>query len=153
MGIQMNPTTINRIIMLLGASGVVLLSIFLYRQAVNKTEVKIDLGPLGQPGVVTVFRQVNRVSGLPMSVVREFHDDLANPNENFQKTDVVRGKGLKMRRLVFAALSRDYCIVYFEHGGIATTFYIVLCCFVRLKILHLLSGYLAALAGSRIFGN
>jgi nicotinamidase-related amidase len=90
------------------------------------TEASIDLSALAQRGEVTSFRQVRDVKRLPESVVHQFQDGLARPSENFQATDVVRDGRLPVRRLVFAGLARDYCIVHFERGGIANAFYIVL---------------------------
>jgi len=53
-------------------------------------------------------------SGLPPSVgqVR-----LADPEEEFEATDSVRG-GLPFRRLVFAGLGSSICFVYYERGGL-----------------------------------
>lgn len=46
--------------------------------------------------------------------------DMANPGQTFQTTDVGSpGPGHPFRRLVFAVVSPQYCLVYYELGGIA----------------------------------
>jgi hypothetical protein len=44
---------------------------------------------------------------------------LANPKEKFQSTDVVEGRNLKDRRLVFSAACMKEFILVYEHGGYA----------------------------------
>jgi len=46
--------------------------------------------------------------------------DMADPGQEFNSTDVVT-RTLPSRRLIFAAVNSKYCIVHFEHGGIAYT--------------------------------
>ena len=45
--------------------------------------------------------------------------DMADAGQPFAITDVVGPKPLPFRRLIFAALSLKYCLVYNEYGGIA----------------------------------
>jgi hypothetical protein len=94
---------------------------FIYRvQAGNKEqqEVRIDLSAVGRPAENVMFTAVYEVKLLPEAVRNEI-GDLAEPGANFQSTDVIRGKRLPSRRLIFAGLSAKYSIVYYERGGIA----------------------------------
>lgn len=43
-------------------------------------------------------------------------EGMADPGQPFQESDVVNGR-LPFNRLIFAAVSADYCVVYYEHGG------------------------------------
>ena len=43
---------------------------------------------------------------------------MADAGQDFERTDVVMGKPLPFRRLVLAAVNAQYCLVYFEQGGI-----------------------------------
>jgi hypothetical protein len=51
--------------------------------------------------------------------------DIAEPGAPFQATDVVTTPNLPARRLVAAGCSTDHCIVYFERGGIAHTWHVM----------------------------
>jgi hypothetical protein len=83
--------------------------------------VRIDLSTVGQPAQSVLFNAVHEVKSLPQAVRSEI-GDLAEPGASFQSTDVIRGKGLPSRRLIFAGLSDKYCIVHYERGGIAHSF-------------------------------
>jgi len=50
---------------------------------------------------------------------------LADPGAPFQATDVVMGKPLPWRRMIAAGCSKDHCVVYYERGGIAHVYTIV----------------------------
>ena len=73
------------------------------------------------------------VRGLPLGV-REGLQTLfgtqtlaiAEPGAEFQATDVVVKPGLPIRRLVAGGCSTDHCLVYYERGGIAHTWQVVL---------------------------
>ena len=43
---------------------------------------------------------------------------MADPGQDFERTDVIVGKRLPFQRLIFAAVNAHYCLVYFEQGGI-----------------------------------
>lgn len=69
---------------------------------------------------------VTSIRGLPLGVRDELQTlfgsqtlDIAEPNAEFQVTDVVRNPKLPIRRLVAAGCSTDHCLVYYERGGIA----------------------------------
>lgn len=44
---------------------------------------------------------------------------LANPDENFKMTDFNQ---VPTRRLIWGGLSKDYCLIHYEHGGYAHTY-------------------------------
>jgi hypothetical protein len=52
--------------------------------------------------------------------------ELAEPGAEFQVTDVIFKPNLPIRRLILAGCSNDHCLVYYERGGIAHTFSVVL---------------------------
>jgi hypothetical protein len=79
-----------------------------------------------QLGIVTSIR------GLPLGVREELQTlfgsrslDIAEPGADFQATGTVNPK-LPLRRLVAAGCSIDHCLVYYERGGAARTWRVVL---------------------------
>jgi len=80
------------------------------------------------------FAIVTSVRGLPLGVREEMQTifrsptlDIAEPGAPFQQTDVLVVPQLPIRRLVAAGCSRDFhCLVYYQRGGIATTWYVML---------------------------
>jgi hypothetical protein len=62
-----------------------------------------------------VFGRIDRVSDLPKDALQQL-GEMADPGESWQVDCVGSGPG---RRLIFAAMSGDRLIVYFEQGGIA----------------------------------
>ena len=52
--------------------------------------------------------------------------DIAEPGAPFQATDLVSTPNLPIRRLVAAGCSANYCLVYYERGGIAHTWPVAL---------------------------
>jgi hypothetical protein len=76
---------------------------------------------------------VTSIRGLPLGVRDELQLlfgsptlDIAEPGAEFQATDVIRNPNLPTRRLVAAGCSIDHCLVYYERGGIAHTWQVVL---------------------------
>jgi hypothetical protein len=76
------------------------------------------------------FETVTSIRGLPLGVRDALQDlfgtntlDIAEPGEPFRATDVVVDPKLPVRRLRLAACSMEYCIVYYERGGIAHTWH------------------------------
>ena len=57
------------------------------------------------------------IKALKVSVNTNGQNIMANPNENFNETDVVEDENLPFRRLLFAGKSREYCFIYCEVGG------------------------------------
>jgi hypothetical protein len=51
---------------------------------------------------------------------------MAEPDAEFQVTDVVMKQGLPFRRLIIAACSADRCLVHYERGGIAHVYNVAL---------------------------
>ena len=80
------------------------------------------------------FAIVTSVRGLPLGVREEMQRlfrsstlDIAEPGAPFQQTDVLVVPQLPIRRLVAAGCSRDFhCLVYYQRGGIATTWHLML---------------------------
>ncbi len=79
------------------------------------------------------FQIVTSLRGLPLGVREELQTlfgvgglDIAEPGAAFQATDVMATPRLPSRRLVAAGCSNDHCLVYYERGGIAHTWQVVL---------------------------
>ena len=70
------------------------------------------------------FVTVKTVQAIPKSVLnlllgKDPLDGMADFGKPFQMTDVISGpEHLPFRRLIFAAVSEEYCLVYNEYGGI-----------------------------------
>jgi hypothetical protein len=80
-----------------------------------------------------VFTELLNVKDIPDSIVKKLSElaedqnlTMANPDEDFQSTDVVYEKGLPRRRLLWGVLSKDYCLIHYEQGGIARSSHFVL---------------------------
>ncbi len=79
------------------------------------------------------FQVVTSVRGLPLGVREELQRlfgstamAVADPGEPFQATDNITNPSLPGRRLNVAGCSQDHCLVYYERGGIAHTWYALL---------------------------
>ena len=79
------------------------------------------------------FQIVTSVRGLPLGVRDELQTlfgsqslDIADPGADFQVTDAIVDPKLPGRRLVSAACSIEYCLVYYERGGAAHTWHVAL---------------------------
>jgi hypothetical protein len=79
------------------------------------------------------FQIVTSVRGLPLGVRDGLQTlfgsqtlDIAEPGAEFQVTDVIGTAKLPIRRMVAAGCSTDHCLVYYERGGIAHTWQVVL---------------------------
>ena len=80
------------------------------------------------------FAIVTSIRGLPLGVREELQTlfpsrtlDIAEPGAEFQRTDVIVSPQLPIRRLVAAGCSADFhCLVYYERGGIAHTWHVML---------------------------
>jgi hypothetical protein len=79
------------------------------------------------------FQIVTSIRGLPLGVRDELQTlfrsqtlDIAEPGAEFQVTDVIVNPNLLHRRLVAAGCSIEYCLVYYERGGIAHTWHVAL---------------------------
>ena len=59
------------------------------------------------------------------AIAKQAKFEMANPEDDFQLTDVITQKGLPRRRLIFAEISPHKCIVHYENGGYAHTYYVV----------------------------
>jgi hypothetical protein len=78
------------------------------------------------------FVVVHRMRLLPPSVQGVFTEKgghrrtMADPNEDFQATDVISMPGMPRKRLIFAGVSGDKCFVHFAAGGIAHSYEVAL---------------------------
>ena len=79
------------------------------------------------------FGIVTSIRGLPLGVREALQTlfgtpslDIAEPDADFQATDVMATPRLPSRRLVAAGCSADHCLVYYERGGFAHTWYVTL---------------------------
>jgi hypothetical protein len=79
------------------------------------------------------FQVVTSVRGLPLGVRDAMQMlfstptlDIAEPGAEFQVTDVVGTSKLPIRRMVAAGCTANYCLVYYERGGIAHTWQVAM---------------------------
>jgi hypothetical protein len=79
------------------------------------------------------FQIVTSIRGLPIGVRDGLQTlfgsqslDIADPSAEFQVTDVVVNPKLRIRRLVAAGCTIEYCLVYYERGGGAHTWHVAL---------------------------
>jgi hypothetical protein len=79
------------------------------------------------------FQIVTSIRGLPLGVRGALQTlfgsqtlDIAEPKAEFRATDVIVKPGLPVRRLVAAGCTMEYCLVYYERGGIAHTWHVAL---------------------------
>ena len=79
------------------------------------------------------FDIVTSVRGLPLGVRDELQSlfgtatlAIAEPEAEFQATDVVLEPNLPIRRLIAAGCTIDLCLVYYERGGFAHTWHVAL---------------------------
>jgi len=79
------------------------------------------------------FEIVTSIRGLPLGVRDGLQKlfgtpslDIAEPGAAFQATDAIVRPNLPIRRLVAAGCSIDHCLVYYERGGSAHTWQVVL---------------------------
>lgn len=79
------------------------------------------------------FQVVTSVRGLPLGVRDAMQTlfntttlDIAEPGAEFQVTDVVSTRMLPIRRMVAAGCTANYCLVYYERGGIAHTWQVAM---------------------------
>ena len=79
------------------------------------------------------FDLVTSIRGLPLGVRDALQKmfasptlDIAEPGTEFQRTDVIVDPKLPRRRLIAAGCTTDYCLVYYERGGLAHTWHVAL---------------------------
>ncbi len=117
--------------MRLGAIGVILWSVVVTgNQAAAPAALSAALQDQvknGRCGIVTSVR------GLPLGVREGLQTlwgsrtlDIAEPGAEYQATDVIVKPGLPIRRMVAAGCTIEYCLLYYERGGIAHTWHVVL---------------------------
>jgi hypothetical protein len=79
------------------------------------------------------FQIVTSIRGLPLGVRTELQTlfgsrslDIAEPGDEFRASGVIGNSQLPIRRLAAAGCSYDYCLVYYERGGVARTWRVAL---------------------------
>ena len=118
-------------IQLVCAAGVsVLLAVLAGRQAPSPTALS---GTLRAHLKDERFGIVTSIRGLPLGVRESLQTlfkspslDIAEPDAEFQATDLIVTPRLPSRRLVAAGCSADHCLVYYERGGFAHTWHVTL---------------------------
>lgn len=86
-------------------------------KSAEESTATINLSAVTNSNQTEVFNKVERASGLPSAVLDKL-GGIADPGQPYNSTDVV-DSNLPMRQLVVAAVSENYCIVTYWHGGIA----------------------------------
>jgi len=71
------------------------------------------------------FREVHSTTDLPRSIIALCGDEVAEPGQNWNATDVVTDRTLPAKRLIWAAIAGDYYVVHYERGGVAHTYHIL----------------------------
>jgi hypothetical protein len=76
---------------------------------------------------------VTSIRGLPLGVRDEMRTlfgsqtlDIAEPGAEFQATGVGRSPTRPLRRMIAAGCSADHCLLYYERGGTAHTWHVVI---------------------------
>jgi hypothetical protein len=79
------------------------------------------------------FTIIMRVSAIPEHVLKRLKEMtksegvlFAEPGADYQVTDAILNTDLPGRRLLFAGVSKEYCFIHYEKGGIAHTYYVIL---------------------------
>jgi len=74
------------------------------------------------------FHEVHSTSDLPPAIVALCTGGtsrLAEPGQKWNTTDAIIDPTLPGKRLIWAAVGGDYCVIHYERGGIAHTFHIL----------------------------
>jgi hypothetical protein len=74
------------------------------------------------------FHEVHSTSDLPPAVVALCTGDngkIAEPGQKWNATDAIIDPTLPGKRLIWAAVGGEYCVVHYERGGIAHTFHVL----------------------------
>jgi hypothetical protein len=80
-------------------------------------------------GDFTIVRDMRQLPGPVLQAYTERGGSrlvMANRGKRFEATDYLRDSSVPRKRLIFAAFSKDKCIVSYEQGGYARTFNIAL---------------------------
>ena len=76
------------------------------------------------------FTTVQDMRQLPGPVLQAYTERggsrlvMANPGKRFEATDYISDSSVPRKRLIFAAVSKDKCIVHYEQGGLAHSYVI-----------------------------
>jgi hypothetical protein len=123
-----NPRTLFVVFLAIGVS--LSSTVVIGRQAASGAELSQALRAEVKDGR---FQVVTSVRGLPLGVRDALQTlfksptlDIAEPGAEFQVTDVVGTTRLPIRRMVAAGCTTNYCLVYYERGGIAHTWQVAM---------------------------
>jgi len=123
-----NPRTLLAVVLAIGVS--LSSSVVIGSQASRASELSQALRAEVKDGR---FQVVTSVRGLPLGVRDAMQMlfssptlDIAEPGAEFQVTDVVGTARLPIRRMVAAGCTANYCLVYYERGGIAHTWQVAM---------------------------
>jgi hypothetical protein len=84
------------------------------RNPIERGTANINLSAVTTSNQTQTFKEVTRASLLPKAVLDQF-GGMADPGQPFNTTDI--GNELPMQQMVVAAVSDQYCIVSYWHGG------------------------------------
>ena len=125
---SVNPRTLLVVVWAIGVS--LSSSVVIGSQASRASELSQALRAEVKDGR---FQVVTSVRGLPLGVRDALQTlfnsptlDIAEPGAAFQATDVVGTAKLPFRRMVAAGCTVNYCLVYYERGGIAHTWQVAM---------------------------
>ena len=90
----------------------------------DSVRVQLRTAKLMPIASVTALPELARL-GLA-ALFRSTQLEMADPDGEFQVTDVVTKPNLPARRLAAAGCSAEHCIIYYERGGIAHTWTVVI---------------------------
>jgi hypothetical protein len=71
------------------------------------------------------FREIRSTRDLPGAIVALCGNNVAEPGQNWNATDVVSDPNLPGKRLIWAAIGGEYYVMHYERGGIAHTYHIL----------------------------
>ena len=75
------------------------------------------------------FKTIRLVKELPKSIIALCADGngrIANPGEQWEPTDVILSEFLPRKRLIWASYFQNYYLMYYESGGIAHSYHVLL---------------------------
>ncbi len=77
---------------------------------------------------VSCFHPINKVIDLPVALVKLFANNIADPGQQWQATDLIKiGVGpLPSKRLIWAMACDNFYVIHYEHGGRGTGYDIIL---------------------------
>jgi hypothetical protein len=74
------------------------------------------------------FHEVHSIGDLPLAIIALCgggEGKLADPGQKWNATDAIIDPTLPGKRLIWAAVDDEYCVVHYERGGIAHTYHVL----------------------------